>query len=1540
NVAHPANLAYVIYTSGSTGRPKGVAVTHGGVVNRLAWMQAEYRLTPSDVVLQKTPFGFDVSVWEFFLPLVAGARLVLLPPGDHRDPSRLSEAITKSGVTILHFVPSMLQTFLSVDDLPTLATVRCVVCSGEALPTNVKNRFYVQQSAKLHNLYGPTEASIDITAFACDSLTDNASIPIGRPIWNTQVYLLDASFEPIPIGACGELFVGGAGLARGYLRRADLTAERFTPNPFAEGGARLYRTGDLCRYRADGNLEFLGRLDDQVKIRGFRIELGEIEAELTRIASVREAVVVAREDGVGEKRLVAYVTARAGMTLSSRDLRAALLSSLPDYMVPSAFVTLDALPLSPNGKIDRKALPAPDADITEVAGLVAPRTATEAALCAIWAEALGLERVGVVDNFFELGGDSLSSVRAVGLAKARGLKFSLEAVYRGATIAMLAQQLDRDASDGCGAEQIPPFSLLSVEDRALLPKDVVDAYPLTALQAGMIFHSGLGDNSYHMVDSLTVKCAFDFGAFRCALDDVLRMHPVLRTYFDLRRFSEPLQLVRDAVAAPFAYTDLRSLSDRERADELERWIESQEEERFELSEAPLCRFQAHLLTEDVFQFTFSHHHVILDGWSVNVLLVDIVRRYVGYLQGRPEAHVASSASLLPQLVGLERAALRSDESRAFWEQRIGSRERSSSRTRGDVGRASDAARQAVATEKRTLPSEVTTLLHALAAETHVPVKSILLTAHLEVLGLLQAQSEVITGLVCGIRPEEPDADRCLGLFLNTLPIRYRTTSGTWRDAILDVFSEEIALLQRRFYPVAALQSEKGGEPLFDSVFNYLNYHVVKEARALSDVEVLGWRERASALTGMLVAFQQHTDSPDITMSISVDRLRFGPTSTTVIAKLLVTTIAAMVNDPDGRRESLAFLAEDDLRRIAMEPARSTYNIERELSLHQMFDEQALRTPAAIAVTYAGSDLTYRELRERSDRSASRLRKLGAGPEHRIGLMFESAIDMAIAIFAVMKAGGAFIPLDPNYPEEVVKYIVADSHVAILLTTSAGAERFSACSASTICLDADDDSLLPEPWTEPEPLPSDLRQAAYVIYTSGSTGVPKGVVVEHRNILHSTLARFERYPDPVRSCVLLPSFNFDCALGALFWTLTRGGRLCRPSRDEAVRLGAIADLIQSCEASHLISVPALYPSLLSEEFREKLSSLSSVIVGGETCPPSLTVAHLKLLPRVKLYNEYGPTECSVWSTVAEIEEAVEAGLVSIGRPIAGVRALVLDGRGRALPPGVPGELHIGGPSVARGYLGRADLTAERFTPDSFGGAGDRLYRTGDICRFREDGCIDFLGRLDDQVKIRGFRIELGEIEAALSLVPQVRHAAVVALEDSRQERRLVAYVSAREGATLAASELRTMLRTRLPDHMIPTVFVILDVLPLTANGKIDRKALPEPGMLERERPGRLPRTMTEKAVAAVVAETLSCDVIYIDSNFFDLGGTSLHLIRLMARLETAVGVVVPLKSVYECVDLAELAELIDLTAALARMSAATSSSEISDVEEFEICAPQS
>ncbi len=1473
------NLAYIIYTSGSTGRPKGVGVSHGGVVNRLAWMQARYELHAEDVVLQKTPYSFDVSVWEFFWPLAVGSRLVVAQPGDHREPARLAEILERHGVTTLHFVPSMLQAFLSHGETSCFATLKRVLCSGEALPGSLRDAFFGAHGVELHNLYGPTEASIDVTSYACQP-DDEGLVPIGRPIWNTQIYLLDAGLNPVPQGVAGELHIGGAGLARGYINRSDLTAERFVPNPFGEAGTRLYRTGDVARYRADGTIDYLGRVDHQVKIRGFRIELGEIEATLARVAQVREAIVVAREDEASGKRLVAYLTKAEGAAPDVAALRAALQRELPDYMVPSAIVVLDAIPLTPNGKIDRKALPAPDSGAQLAHRYVAPRNATEETLCRIWAEALGVERVGIDDNFFELGGDSLLSVRAAGLAKKTGVALTVQSIYKTPTTRLLAESIVESSFGDPVALPSSPFALISEADRLLLRSGVDDAYPLTELQLGMIYHSHSGDHTYHLVDSMTLRCIFNEQALRTAVDKLMHAHPVLRTAFDLGGFSEPLQLVHASIASPVTVVDLRTLSVDERRDIVERHILLEKQSYFDLSAPPLFRMAFHLLDNDTFEFTFAHHHAILDGWSVNALGAELAKDYFSLLNADAPLSARDPEYVMRSLVRLEEAAKQAADQEKYWERALGDFDTSAHRrTAAEADTSTD--RIEPASYERDLEKGLTSRLRDLAIDLGIPIKSLLLAAHCWAVRGFFSSSAVTTGVVFGLRPEEFGADHALGLFLNSLPLKLRLSGGTWRELILAVFGAEASLMRYRYYPLAALQRMAGNAVLFDVHFTYLHYHISRDIRSFADLEVLGFHSDPVSFFGLDVSFYQDADTEQLQLFVVADPQRHGGDLPEAVGAAILLALEAIVKDLDGRYETPLIVAFAERQRVLFEWNATTVDYPREKSLHELFEEQAMKTPDAIAVVYEDASLTYRELNARADGLARNLRRLGVGPDVPVGLCVKRSLEMVSGLLGVLKAGGAYLPLDPDYPAERLAYIIEDAKPALILTQAA-LDSEALRGRHTLLLD---ENLVAIASKSGDDLPAivDPRNLAYVIYTSGSTGKPKGVGVTHSGIVNHMLWMQERFPLRESDRVLQrTSLSFDASVWELFAPLIAGAELRLPSNELRLYGVELIRFLSEGEITVAQFVPSILHQLLEIGFAD-CTKLRRVFCGGELLP-SESCRRFFAESAADIVNLYGPTEASVDVTAYGCNREASTSPIPIGRPISNTQIYLLDDWLRPVPVGVSGELYVGGSGLARGYLNRLDLTAERFVPNPFGEAGTRLYRTGDLARRRSDGEIEFLGRVDHQVKIRGFRIELGEIEAALLRLPQVREAVVVARDDVSGGKRLVAYATARGSASIEAAALRAALRETLPEHMVPSVFVELVALPLTANGKVDRKALPAPdidgGIANRY---VSPRDATQETLCRVWADVLGVERVGIEDNFFELGGHSLLAVTLIERL---------------------------------------------------------
>jgi amino acid adenylation domain-containing protein len=1513
--ADDLQLAYVIYTSGSTGRPKGAMVHHAGIRNRLLWMQEAFQLSPADTVLQKTPYSFDVSVWEFFWPLLAGARVAFALPGEHRDPAALAARIAAEGVTVLHFVPSMLQLFLEEPGIARCRSLRRVVASGEALTPELVRRFHQRlPGAALENLYGPTEASVDVTFQPCPPDEMGRAVPVGRPIANTRIHLMDRGGRPVPIGVAGELWVGGVNVGRGYLGRPDLTAERFVPDALGARqvdlngapGARLYRTGDLARHRPDGTIEYLGRIDHQVKLHGVRIELGEIESALLRHPGVREAAVAVREDR-GVRRLVGYVVSAGSAAAATADeLRRFLLERLPEAMVPSLYVGLDALPLSPNGKLDRKALPEPDpASARGETSFVAPETPAETAMARIWSELLDVPRVGLLDNFFSLGGDSILSIRVLAQARDQGLSMTLQQIFRYQTLGELARAVE--LGDGEAADELvrtAPFELVSEADRRLLPDGVEDAYPLARTQAGMLFHSELQPETavYHDVVGNTLRGPFAEALLRLAIERAAARHPLLRTSFHLGGFSEPLQLVHATAPVRLAVEDLRALPDDEaRQAAYARWTEEERQRGFDWTHPPLVRFQVHLLDDERFIFSLSFHHAVLDGWSLASLLTELFRTYMTLRTG-PMPPEPPPATSFGDFVRLERRMIDSPEARAFWERRL---------EQGVLNRLPRWPRSSTeAPRARDLMIGVNTetagKLIRLAQALSVPLKSVLLAVHLRVVGFLSGESDVTIGLVTHGRPDQTGGDQVLGLFLNTLPLRVRLGAGSWEDLVLEAFAAEREILPYRRYPLADLQAMRSEQRLFETSFGFNHFHVYQQTLDFSGLEALGgygYEEtdipfQASfflALGGALGLRLNYLDA------------EFSPEQVEWAAGLYIRALDALAADPAARYGEVPLLAPDERRQILTDWSAGDAPAGISRPVDELIAEQAARTPAAPAVLADGLSLSFAGLEERANRMARYLRRFlrrrGVGTEWRVGICLERSPDLVVAVLAVLKAGAAYVPLDPGHPVDRRDALLADAGVSLLLD-----RHWLAAAAPDIAAES------------PEPLASHApsEAAAYVIYTSGSTGRPKGVVVPHGGLCNYLRWATASYMLPEAGGSLLhSSIGFDLTVTSLFVPLLAGRPVHLVPESDGIETlaAALAEPRWDGQLAFIKLTPSHARALAQElPAGSGLTAARSLILGGEGLLAEDLGPWRRWAPETQICNEYGPTEavvgCSLWTARAG---ALGPGPVPIGRPIAGARLLLLDEYLELVAPGTPGELWIGGVCLARGYLGRPDQTADRFRPDPFGPEpGGRLYRTGDLARWRPDRALEYLGRSDDQVKIRGYRIEPAEVEAALARHPDAREAAVVvrpADPEAGRELQLVGFAVPRDPASgLTADSLRTALASWLPAHMIPARIVIVPALPLTPNGKVDRRGLLDHEAL-REGEGTsyvAPRTPTEERLAALWAEGLGLERVGIRDSFLALGGHSLLAIQIMRKVRDEFGVKLPLRTLYSAQTVENLA----------------------------------
>jgi amino acid adenylation domain-containing protein len=1489
-------------------------VTHRNVV-RLVKGNWFAPLGPGDTALQFAPASFDASTFEIWGPLLNGARLAVMPSG-RASLEELGATLGRYGVTTLWLTAGLFH--LIVDTQPAaLGGLRRLLAGGDALsPAHVRRALSAHPGLVLVNGYGPTEN----TTFSCCHEVAGAgvvgrSVPIGRPIANSTAYVLDARLEPAPVGVAGELYVGGDGVARGYLNRPGLTAERFVPDPFSkEPGSRLYRTGDLSRWLPDGTVEFLGRNDYQVKVRGFRVEPGEVEAALGAHPAVGRCVVVAREDASGEKHLVAYAVPRDGRALDGTEMRASLRERLPEYMIPAQFVVLDELPLTPNGKVDRRRLPTPEEASLRGGEKVSapPSTPEERALAEIWQEVLGVERVGVEDNFFDLGGDSLRSLQIRARAQRRGYDFSIQQLFEHQTIAALAREL-RPGEPERRDEGRAPFALVSEDDRRRMPAEVEDAYPLAMLQSGMLFHNALDPEAavYHEVFTFHLRAGFDAEALRAAVGQLVARHPVLRTSFDLTGYGEPLQLVRRECEVPVVVADWRALPAAEQEEALARWIEEDKRRPFDWSRPGLLRFAAFRRGDDTFEFAVSFHHAILDGWSLASLLTELFALYFGQRGEEAPAVEPPPQSTYHDFVALEREAVRSDESRRFWGEALA--EGAPSVLPRREAAAGTATRERRVREFRFAP-EAVEAWQTFARLAGVPLKSALLAAHLRVLGTLTGDARVTTGLVSNGRPEALDAERVLGMFLNTVPVAFALGGGTWLELARAAAEAEQRLTPHRRFPLAEMQRARGGQPLFEVSFNYTNFHVFETLGGFKHLEVLGGTAFARTNFALAVTFNlEHApEGARATLHMDYDASALDEELIESAAGYYTRALEAMTREPVGRYETFSPLTEEERRQLLVEWNQTAADYPGPRTLHAMFERQAAETPDAPALDSGADSLTYAELNALASALALRLRRRGVGPGSLVGVMVGRSLETAAALLGILKAGGAYLPLDPAYPRERLSFMLEDARPRVVITQPELAGLLPETEADVLFIGGADEADGGEGGAAvgvgadvaSEVSPDDL---CYVIYTSGSTGRPKGAMVTHGGAVNCVRWMQHSYAlTPADALLVHTPLSFDPSVWELFWPLGVGGRavVLPPGPFDAA---AVAEAVERHRVTTLYVVPSMLRVLLDDAAAVRLRGrLRYVICGGESLPVELARRCVELLG-VELHHSYGPTEASIAACEKTFGEGEARARVPIGRPLANTRLYLLDAHLRPVPRGTTGELYIGGVCVGRGYLNRPGLTAERFIPDPFSSEpGGRLYKTGDVVRYLSDGDVEFVGRADSQLKVRGHRIEAGEVESALNDHPGVKESVVLAPEDAGGQRRLVAYLRADVPAP-ADAELRAHLKTRVPDHMIPSAFVALEEFPLMPNGKVDRRALLSVGLPEQETGAAEPaRTPLEELVAGVWATVLGRAEVGRDDEFFALGGDSLLATQAAARLREVCGAEVGVRAIFEWPTVAALA----------------------------------
>ncbi|MBW4508480.1 MAG: amino acid adenylation domain-containing protein [Scytonematopsis contorta HA4267-MV1] len=1523
---NPDNLAYVIYTSGSTGQPKGAVLEHRGMLNHLYAKVTDLQLSANDVVAQTAAQTFDISIWQFLSALLVGGRVEIVRSETTADPAELISLIQRQQVSILEIVPSLLRMMLQHieqdgNTKPNLPELRWILLTGETLPPQLcRQWFEYYPTIPMMNAYGPTECSDDVTHYPIYQPPEEAvlNLPIGRPISNTQLYILDTYLQPVPIGVAGELYVGGSGVGRGYLHNEQQTELAFIANPF--NNSKLYKTGDKARYLPDGNIEFLGRIDYQVKIRGFRIELGEIEAVLRQNPQLQDAVVILSEDQPGNQHLVAYVVPNVEVSITSNQVRDFLKDKLPDYMVPSVVMLLEKMPLTPNGKIDRRSLPTPDIQSSLTANFVSPRNPTQEVIAGLWAEVLNLQQIGIYDNFFELGGHSLLATQIISrLRSLFKIDIPLRCLFESPTIAELSEFINATRHAGLG-----------LIESTIEPIERNTDLPLSFGQTRLWFLDQLEGKTanYNIPVALRLIGSLNLVAMKMAVQEILARHEALRTTFKMVNGS-PVQVIVNDTTANMSVIDLQYLPSVEQSAEVERLATEEIQHPFDLSNGPLLRVTLLQLDEQSHVLLMVTHHIVSDGWSMGIFVREFSALYQAFCEEEslklPELPIQYADFANWQRQWLSGSVLQTQLD--YWKKQLAGappllelpldRPRPSIQTFIGSG------------VEFQLNQDLTQKLSTLSQQSGTTLFMTLLSAFAILLSRYSGQEDIVVGSPIANR-NRSETESLIGFFANTLVLRTQLIGNpTFRELLERVRETTLGAYDHQDLPFEKLVEELQPErslsyaPLFQAMF------MLQNASVEGGLELPGLTiaplelESSGTTTDDLLLSIEETES-GLAGEFAYNSVLFDATTITRMAGHFQTLLESIVANPQQPIASLLLLNTTEQHKLLVESNNTYANYPLEQCFPQLFEQQVVRTPDAIAVAFENQQLTYRQLNARANGWAKYLIEQGVGAETIIALLCERNIDFLTAILAIFKAGGAYLPLNPNHPVERIHQVLEQSQAHKVLATSQLSLIISQALNSQfgtapqlLLLEQLPSSELADQDDKDEnfPVRCSPDNLAYIIYTSGSTGKPKGAMLEHRGMLNHLYAKVTDLQLTATDVVAQTApQSFDISVWQFLAALLVGGRV-EIVRNEMVAPEQLLTLLQNAGISILEIVPSLLRMMLqhiqvSNQTIPNLFGLRWLLLTGETLPPQLCGQWFEYYPNIPMMNAYGPTECSDDVTHYPIYQppAPQVLNLPIGRPISNTQLYILDSQLQPVPTGVAGELYVGGVGVGRGYLHNPTQTSAAFVENPFS-EGSRLYKTGDKARFLADGNIEFLGRIDYQVKIRGFRIELGEIEAVLSQHPQVQEVVVIAREDQPGNQHIVAYVVTNEEMS-GVSVLRNFLKEKLPDYMVPSAIVILEKMPLTPNGKVDRRALPAPDIqLSLTANFVAPRTPVQEILTKVWAEILNLKQVGIYDNFFEMGGHSLLATQVISRIRSLFEVDLPLRSLFESPTIAELSESI-------------------------------
>ncbi|MCF6437886.1 amino acid adenylation domain-containing protein [Pseudoalteromonas luteoviolacea] len=1485
-------LAYVIYTSGSTGQPKGVEISHHNVC-RLFSAATEFDITSRDVWTLFHSFSFDFSVWELWGALLHGGSAVVVPSWVARSPEDFYQLLQQHQVTVLSQTPGAFYRLMEVDSREQSAlALRYVVFGGEALNLAALAPWVARRgdsSPELVNMYGITETTVHVThrrILQSDIAQSGQQSLIGRPLSDLTAYVLTPSQRLAPIGVAGELYIGGEGLAKGYLNKPELTATRFIDNPLV-AGERLYRTGDVARYLGSGELEYLGRCDEQVKIRGFRIEPGEVSAALLQVAGVKQAFVQA----LGEpKSLVAYVVPESDNT-DIGVLQGALRDLLPEHMIPSAFVLLAALPLTAHGKVDRKALP--EVDMTaHQARYVAPQTELESLLAEVWSSVLDIERVGREDNFFNLGGDSMKAITAVSRSRAKGAEYSVKDLFQYQRISALANAISQQQTSSQDITEVAPFSLLTTSERAALADmpGLVNAYPQSHLQQGMLFHNMLEEQAgtYHDVFSFQLAMPWDEDAFSEALEALVARHGTMRSILQMEG-ARPLQLEFAQLSSlPLSVEDLRAQDEAARTARVTEWEETERERAFDLTE-PAWLIHIQRLTDEQFYFHLSFHHALWDGWSVATLNTELFKLY---------RHALASEALpkLPaplgyeQFIALEQAALTSSTAKDYWLSQLQDAPQPwwLSQPRRDTEQVG-----------ATLSASQTAGLARVAKQLGVQEKSVLLSMHIVLLGLLSGQNDVVTSVVSNGRPEAEGSEQTLGLFLNSQPLRVDKLGESWGSIIKRVDDALVTLSSHRYYPLSEIQRLTGSD-YSASIFNYVDFHVYDEINP--DIESESGFERTNYQVSLTFSRQPKTKQLCFYLNVS-----FLPLHNDFIKQAhssLLALIDNVIEDTESPLANTSFIADREAKQILQDWQTPMLDADEIELVHHKFERLAQAKPDAPAVVFEEQTLTYGELARSANTIASNLQQHALRNDDIVALLMDRTANMLPAMLGVLKAGAAFVVIEPTLPSTRIAQLLTDCQPNVIVTNqNINVDGLSKDTPRIDLREIDFDSTIGQVADC-----ATATQLAYVIYTSGSSGKPKGVMVEHRALAMSTYAREQYYGDKPRRFMMVSPFSFDSSMAGIWGTLTTGGCLVLPTVEQVQDPVKLLDILSQSQTQAILCVPTLYKEMLSARnwSKQRTSSLQTVILAGEAVANDVVNLHFSLQgQQSRLYNEYGPTEATVWSSVYEITAPSDHAYTPIGRSPGFAHLLVLDQNMNPTAIGVPGELYIASDYLARGYLNNEALTGAAFvsTPERLSSC-QVMYKSGDLAYWSSDGQLIYTGRVDDQVKVRGNRVNLLEVEGVIREYPDVDDVAVFV-----EQQRLFCLLKTKSSLELSA--LRHFVKQQLPDYMCPSQFVEVDSLPISNNGKRDRSALlalfnNSTGGHTQKMP---PRFELEAKICQIWRDVIGVADIGINEHFFDIGGTSIDMMRIQSQLATELEIEINIADLFGYPTIRDLASYL-------------------------------